>query len=330
MFKTSLRALLPVLLMCVTVEVAAGPLDKAFKALEDHDYFKARSLFNKQIRKHPVAAWYGLSVITGRANNPFFSIDSAYTHIQRADAAFTMAKDKERAFIGRFGVDHAALEAQKNHVFELAWQVAKGQHTVVAYDRFIERFIGAPQIGDATLVRDHLAFEQARQANTAIAYQQFLDRYPMAREVYEARTRLQGSIFREATSGGGLDAHIAFIHAHPESPYVRQAEDEVYRLSTPGRTVQEYRKFIADHPRNRNVSDAWRNIYEAYTRDLSVGAITRFLQEFPDYPFVEELVDDYRMASLYLLLFCRGDVWGFMDDQGVERIKAAYDWVEPF
>jgi hypothetical protein len=160
----------------------AGDLDKAFKAIEVHDYFKARALFTKSVKKHPVAAWYGLSVISGRANNPFFNIDSAYMQVLRSDAAFTVARDKERTYVARFGVDHAAIEDQKRHVFDLAWQVAKGQHTIAAYDRFINTYVGAPQLADATLVRDHLAFEVAREANTAAAYQAFLDRYPMARE----------------------------------------------------------------------------------------------------------------------------------------------------
>ncbi|HRD52510.1 MAG TPA: hypothetical protein PKY96_07670, partial [Flavobacteriales bacterium] len=46
-------------------------LQKAFAALEMHDYFLARKLFRQEAKRHPAAAWYGLSVISGRANNPF-------------------------------------------------------------------------------------------------------------------------------------------------------------------------------------------------------------------------------------------------------------------
>src|SRR5690606_14044487 len=83
-------------------------------------------------------------------------------------------------------------------------------------------------------------------------------------------------------------------------------------------------------PSSHRLPDAWRAIYELYTRDLSVGSITRFLQTYPDYPFVEELVDDYRAATMVLLPFRREGRWGFLDDTGVERIKAEYEWVEPF
>ncbi len=328
------RSLPRVLLFACTVftysSIAAGPLQKAFAALEVHDYFLARKLFQKQIRKHPAAAWFGLSTISGRANNPFFHVDSCYAFITRADAAFTAAPDKERAYIGKMGVDDAAINVQKLHAFGLAWEVAKGVNSIAAYDRYINTYLQSPYMGDATLVRDHLAFEEARTANTAVAYEQFLQKYPSARSVYEARSRYNEALYREATTDGTLAAFTAFIVAYPESPYVQQAEAEVFRLATPDRTAAEYRTFIFDHPKNHKVNDAWRAIYEQYTRDLSTGSITRFLQEFPDYPFVEELVDDYKTASLVLLPFRRDGKWGFIDDGGTERIKAEYEWVEPF
>lgn len=330
MFRRSPRPFLLAGALLLVAPSFAGPLDKAFQALGIKNYFLAREIFLKQSRKHPLPSWYGLSVISGRADNPFFQPDSAYAFIQRSDAAYGVASEKQRAAAAKLGVDEQAIAAQRQHVHALAWEIAKAQNTIAAYDRYIETHLGSPFVADATLVRDHLAFQVARDANTAAAYQNFLDRYPRAREVFEARTRLQEAVYREATADQDVDSYVDFIRAHPESPWVRQAEEEVYRLSTPRRTAEEYRRFIGSHPGNHKVPDAWRAIYELYTRDLSVGTITRFLQEHPEYPFVEELVDDYRTASMFLLPFRREGKWGFIDDEGVERIKAEYEWVERF
>jgi hypothetical protein len=322
-------ALLPLLLLAATT-VHAGKLEKAFKALEVHDYFKARELFRKEVKKHPAAAWYGLSVISGRANNPFFNLDSAYQFVLKADLAFTAAPDKERVYIGALGVSHTSITAQRDHVFERAWEVARGQNTVQAYQAYLDRYPSGPRAEEARSVMHHLAFQEARQVNSAAAYRAFVEKFPEAREVYEARTRLQGAVFEEATASKDLASYKAFITAHPENPNVRKAEDEIYRLSTPGRTIAEYKAFIKAEPDNHRVPDAWRSLYETYTKDLNVGAITRFIAEFPDYPFMEELVDDYRTASIELLPFRRDGKWGFIDTEGSERIKAEYDWVEPF
>lgn len=310
--------------------VRAGKLEKAFQALEVHDYFKARALFRKEVKKHPAAAWYGLSVIHGRANNPFYDLDSAYQFIVSADMAFTAAPDKERVYIGGLGVSHTSIMAQRAHVYERAWEVARGQNTVAAYQGYLDRYPSGQRAEEARAVMHHLAFQEARQQNTAEAYRAFVERFRDSRQVYEARTRMLDAIYEEQTSARNVASYRAFIAAYPDNPNVRKAEDEIYRLSTPGRTIAEYRAFIKAEPLNHRVPDAWRSLYETYSKDLNAGTITRFIAEYPDYPFMEELVDDYRTASLELLPFRRNGKWGFMDTDGTERIKAEYDWVESF
>src|SRR5436190_12605157 len=180
---------LAVLFVLSSSTVFANSLQKAFDALNVHNYFLARELFQKQVKKHPAAAWYGLSVISGRDDNPFFQADSAFAFIMRADAAFTLAPDKERVAIGKVGVDHAAMEGQKNHVYTLLWEMATAVNTVAVYDHYVNTYVHSPKLQEATLVRDHLAFQEAREADSAAAYQAFVDRYPNAHEVFEARTR---------------------------------------------------------------------------------------------------------------------------------------------
>ena len=58
------------IIFCFTKNVKAGGLDKGFEALNIHDYFKAKQLFYKSLKKDSAAASYGLSVIYGRNNNP--------------------------------------------------------------------------------------------------------------------------------------------------------------------------------------------------------------------------------------------------------------------
>lgn len=324
------RVVFILLCACVSPNLEAGPLDKAFAALREFDYFKARKIFLKQARKDPAPSWYGLSVIAGREDNPFHDLDSAYAYIQRSDAAFTVLQARQRERIARLGVDHEAIVAQREHIHAVAWERATREHSIEGYDRFLRTYFLSSQAAAAEANRDHLAFQVVRELNTSEAYRDYIARYPRSREIYEARSRLQQALFREGTADGDLGSYVRFIREHPDSPYLRDAEDAVFRLSTPGRTVQEYRKFIAEHPDNHRVPDAWRSIYDRYTRDLNVGNITQFLKDHPDYPFIEELAEDFRTATLVLYPFRRGGLWGFLDEKGIERIRAEYEWVEPF
>ncbi|MBK7554198.1 MAG: WG repeat-containing protein [Flavobacteriales bacterium] len=311
-------------------QVVAGKLEKGFDALALHDYFKARTLFQSQTGKHPSAAWYGLSVISARADNPFYQLDSAYTFIQKADAAFTGAPDKERVFVKQFGVDHDAIVAQRTLIGDAAWDLTTKVNTIAAYERYMATFLFSVHAGEAKLVRDHLAYQEARSVNSSLAYASFIERYPDARQVHEARTRLQGSVFRENTLDGSIESYERFMVEHPESPYLKNAEDEIYRLSVPHGTGAEYHAFIKRYPMNARVPDAWRTLYASSTRDLSAASITEFLKTYPDYPFIEELAADFKIASMRLLPFRKDSLWGFIDDTGTERIKAVYTWVEAF
>ncbi|MDQ3100141.1 MAG: hypothetical protein M3R08_02030, partial [Bacteroidota bacterium] len=228
---------------------AFANLKKAFRALEVHDYFQARELFLKNTKKDPEAAWYGMSLISGRANNPFYHLDSAYVFIMRSDAAFTLAEaSRRKKLASKFGVDHDAIEKQKAHVFEQAWEIALAANSIEAYDRYLNVYKDSPRSGEAISSRDQLAFQEVRLINTSEAYQKFISKYPHSREVYEARTRLQEAIYRESTTEGDINSYLTFLTKYPDNPYITNAQDEIYTLSTPGKSIEEYRKFIRTFP----------------------------------------------------------------------------------
>lgn len=321
---------LALLIGLVTTAANAGRLERAFAALAVHDYFKAKELFEKQTRKHPAAAWYGLSVIRGRADNPFYQLDSSHAAIQRSMAAFNGLTERDRAKIAGLGVDSASIQAQFEHVSTIVWKQVSDIDRLEEYDRFIAAYAGSSMIEQAKDRRDELAFDEARRSNTSVAYRSFLEHYPEAKEAYGARSRLQEAIYREATPNGTIAEYEAFIKDHPDNPYLRDAEDMLLKLNTPGKTPGEYAAFIRRYPNNPNVEEAWRSIYEIYTKELSVDNITRFLKDYPDYPYINELMNDYKVASLVLYPFRQGGKWGYIDDTGVERIKAEFDFAEAF
>lgn len=328
--RTIARALAAGVLCTLAPPVKAGKLDKAFEALQVHNYFLAREILLGQVKKHPAAAWYGLSVITGRADNPFYQLDSSFFAIQRADAAFTTTDDRERVRIKKLGVDDDAIRAQRKHVNDVAWDQTRGLNTIAAYERYLNTYQQSAHLEAARTVRDSMAFEVARAANTAAAYQAFIDRYPEAHGIFQARARLQEAIYREATPDRTIPQYEAFLARYPDSPFTQNAEDEIYRLSTTARTASAFRDFISKYPTNHRVPEAWRALYEIHTKDLNVGTITQFLRDHPDYPYINELSADYTVANLRLYAIRRDGKWGYMDEDGLERIKAEYDEAEPF
>ena len=57
--------------MAITLQ--SCKINSAFEALEVYNYFKAKKLFEKKVDNKIVAAPYGLSLIYGRNDNPFYN-----------------------------------------------------------------------------------------------------------------------------------------------------------------------------------------------------------------------------------------------------------------
>ena len=91
--------------------VNAATIDKAFKALEQFNYFEAKSLFEKSLKKEPSAANYGLSLIYFRTDNPFHNLDSAYTSILRSEAVYSKMKEKTKVKLKVYQFDYLAIIA---------------------------------------------------------------------------------------------------------------------------------------------------------------------------------------------------------------------------
>ncbi|MBP9160462.1 MAG: hypothetical protein KBF49_06410, partial [Flavobacteriales bacterium] len=251
----------------------AGKVERGFEALGIHDYFKARELFLSSTKKQPAAAWYGLSVITGRQDNPFYQLDSSWAAIQRSRFAYSALPEKGKGKLAKLGVDSITISAQEAHVHVLAWQLAEEADDVAAYTRFGNLYPGSVQWPEAIQRRDKLAFQVARAANTAAAYRDFIATYPQAEELFEARSRMEEAVFREGTPHGTLEEYEAFIIAHPESPYVHEAEDRQLEVMTPHDAPAEYAAFIQRYPASPNVPQAWRTIYGIYTKELTVANV---------------------------------------------------------
>jgi hypothetical protein len=79
MMFTKQRLILLFSLFLLPNGLNAGTIDKAFKALQQYNYFDAKALFEKALKKEPSAANYGLAVIYSRTDNPFHNLDSAFS-----------------------------------------------------------------------------------------------------------------------------------------------------------------------------------------------------------------------------------------------------------
>lgn len=329
--KLKLRGLSLLLFIFITHFSQASKLSAGFEALEIYDYFKAKKLFYKAYKKDPAAASYGLSVIYGRNDNPFYNLDSSRKYILNADSLFPDLVIKKVLKYQELGVSDSIIDSWKDSVALKAYNKVTKILGLEHLNAFISDYSFSKLKGKAIIARDSLVFEKVKEKNTSKDFRGFIEEYPRSYLRIEARNKYNELLFREIDDRSPFgDIYKAFINSHPKNPYVGQAQDSIYSKYTRSKSLVNYKRFIADHPNNRNVSHAWRSLYKMYTASNSPSSIIDFRIDFPDYPYKEELGQDYIRNTQLFFPYKHGQLWGYKNIKGEIMIQAQYEFAAEF
>jgi hypothetical protein len=319
------------LLLLFVAKANAGGLEKGFEALKIHDYFKAKATFYKFLKKDSSAAAYGLSVIYSRNNNPFHNLDSALLYSKLSMAIFFgRTSEKKKKKYQLLDVDSSSIKSQQLTVDAKCFAFAEEKKTVEAYDYFLYKNEGALEIEQAVINRSRLAYNIARGINSSQAYRNFMDIYPKAEQGDEINARYQKRLFKEYTTDGTIESNVKFIREQPDNFYVTEAQKNIYKLATKDNTITAYTDFINTYSNNPGVPRAWRNIYNISTQVRTSKNIKNFLNKYPDYPFKDELEEDYILSNMKYYPIKRNNKWGFVNEDLKVVIPIIYGSVSEF
>ncbi|NQX97635.1 MAG: WG repeat-containing protein, partial [Flavobacteriales bacterium] len=319
------------LLICALKSANAGGVSKGFEALKIHDYFKAKTIFYKALKKEAAAAAYGLSVIYSRNNNPFYNLDSALHYAKISTTAFwTTTSEKYKIKYAVYKVDTNSVCKQRDIVDEKCFVFAQEINTVKVYNYFIKNNIGAVKIEEATSNRNKLAYGSSKKMNTSSSYKDFINTYPKAKQIAEANARYEKQLFKEYTINRTLKSNVKFVKEQPNSFYVAEAQENIYKIATKNKTVNAYYSFVKTYSKNPSVPKAWRNIYNISTQVHTSKNIKNFLNQFPNYPFKEELKEDYILANTTYYVIKTNNKWGFVNEELKTVIAPIYSWASDF
>ncbi|MFT6027478.1 MAG: hypothetical protein ACI8P5_001741, partial [Bacteroidia bacterium] len=135
-------------IICMVVsafQLHAGVIDKAFEALEMKDYFKARELFQKVVRRDRLAGNYGLCLVHITKQNPFYDLDTAKIFALRTESFWKLASDREQGKMSEYGITAKSVEGLRLMVYSYAMAQVTEQRTVDACRSFVNRFSSSPQ-----------------------------------------------------------------------------------------------------------------------------------------------------------------------------------------
>ncbi len=313
------------LCFCFQHSASASRLVKGFEALEIYDYFKAKSNFEKSLKRYESPASFGLARIYLRKDNPFHSIDSAYYYILRSHASLGKVKEKQLEKLIVFGFSASSVLELRQSIAAEFFIRAEKENTALGYQKFMDDHSWANEMELARYRRDSLAYQDAKSIGSSEAFEGFRDNFTGSvfsdlalKDYYLAK-------YQEVTANHTLDSYVAFLACCPDNPYAPIAQDSVYSLSTRSKTLDEFVYFVENNSGNQNVTDAWKKIYQLYMIDFTAQRLVQFKTDFPDYPFLNTLEQEQSLLNTSLFPFKRDGRYGFMDRNGAVVIDPQFD-----
>jgi hypothetical protein len=271
-----------------------------------------------------------LATIYYRKDNPFTNIDSAFRYIQLAESSYISLKSKQRDFYKEMGVDYQLIVDLRANISTRFFELARKEHTVLSYSRFIEIHPWAQEVHAAVYSRDSIAFEQARGFNSSTEYMLYMQTYPNSTFYKEANQLFYLRQYKEFTKSNTVVSFMEFLVKYPDNPYKTEAEDMIFKLTTEEGNMDAFHAFILKFPTNRNVGTAWKNIYQLYMREYSEDRIATFISTYPDYPYKDQLEQDAKTQKMNLLPFMEDGQFGYIDFSGKVILKAEYEQLGVF
>ncbi|MEX1003244.1 MAG: WG repeat-containing protein [Crocinitomicaceae bacterium] len=327
-----MKQLFLILVLLCSFSTTAGKLSRAFDALEVYNYFEAKRLFEKSLKKHAVPASYGLSIIYARNDNPFSNLDSALSKIRYAAENYEALKEKQKLkYDSKYGIDSLSIIKQRDKISKLYFERAKFVNSEYAFQDFIDKTPWSDLSDSAIYYRDKVAFENAVDLGGAKDYKAFLEKYPTSVFTEKAEDKYQEMLYVENTYKNNFIDYINFVKNYPNSPFREKAEDRIYEIATETGSVEAFRSFIIEYPANRNIDKAWKHLYNAkLQKGYSAEKIKAFKNEYPDYPYQAKLQKEYSRADKVFYPFKANGKWGFIDRTGEVLVDAKFEAVEAF
>ncbi len=305
-------------------------LKSGFTALEIHDYFKAKKIFEKRKKRNTAIAAYGLTNVFIRPKNIFQNFDSAQVYIAVAIENFDQVKLRRQQKFSKYGFT-------KNNLFELRQQISSHlfERAVEANteDAFIDFIVGnlwAKEVTLATFYRDSLAFEKHFSEQYSDEMTAFLEKYPTSVYAPKAMEAFYQFQFEEETRSKRKEDYERFLREFPENPFSKEADRALFRLAEDVNTVKSFENFLDSYPQSAFRQEAWRSLYKAYIRQNGLALIGEFKKTYPNYPFLSEIDLEFSLLNTQLFPFFQEGKWGFMDQDGKMRLEPRFDYVEMF
>jgi len=327
--KTEVKKYLTyIFLISCFFNISASTIDKAFAALHEYDYFKAKKLFYTQLKKSRAEASFGLATIYYRNDNPFYKLDSAYKYIAICRNNFTnlSAKKKEKLKI-TYHLTDSTITALHDSISQKAYTVFLKNINIQSAEKYAATFYQSKYIEDVLCKRDSLAFNEIKHSSQSVVITNYMKMYPQSCYLQNAYQLLDYDIYQETTASKNDVAYLNYIKQTSKTKYTQQAKEELLAYYIQTKNADGIYYYI----KNINASYyAWNALFSLEVKNYSEKNLQIFLKKYPDYPDKKQLEEEFVYWQTPLFSIKNAGKYGFADSIGKVCIEPIYNEVEDF
>lgn len=301
----------------------ASSISKAYEALSIYDYFKAKQLFYKSIKKQPAFAAYGLATIYSRNDNPFSNYDSAAKYIYVASTQF-----KDTAIFSTFYISSGSIAQLAYYINNRAFQKYVEQGNTHSISHFLSTFLLATDSIKQVCFdkRDQLELSRLINYQKSDSIQVFLSKYPESVLYSKAQKLFFDFEYNEQTNEKTREQYQRFLIHFKSNPNVFYAERNLLELTRQLYSSDSLYRFIQRFSTQTTQLEAWKLLYSSSMKTYSKQELTRFIKLYPEYPLTQDVLKEINLSDIKLIPVKNSlEKFGYIDTLGNWKILPQFD-----
>ncbi len=323
-----MRKLILIILVFAFSNTFCNNINKAFEALSIFDYFKAKQLFYKSLKKQPCNASFGLATIYYKTDNPFSNIDSAAKYIALAQLQF-----KDTATYNVFKINKPSIAVLAFAIAQKGFEKYTLSKKYNDYNYYLSHFYF---VNDSLKqfvynLRDEQQFNYYNIFENTDSIQLFIKKYPQSNLNNQALNQFYLYQFTQTTSLTNLNGLKFFLINYKKNPNKAIAETTLFELTKNLHNADSLAAFITNYSSPLTKQNAWKALYSLEVKNYTKHNLEMFLNKYPNYPDKNYVLNEIKLSDKILFKCAnKTGLFGFIDTIGDFIIKPTYEHVTNF
>ncbi|MEM9324075.1 MAG: WG repeat-containing protein [Bacteroidota bacterium] len=240
------------LLLLFSYVAEAKDLRRILRAIEKGDYPRTMELIETSLAEQAInpGVKYILADLMTVDSLPIYNIDSARIRIREAMEDYAVATYDQLEELSKNGIGIKDLEWLDARVEDLHHDRAQDEHSVEAFERFMELYPLSVRVRGFVRSRDSLVWLAVEPQYQVGQYRQFLDTYPKSHLFDQVSTAYDSLLFFTETATDKLEDYRRFLDQYPRTPYRERTERTIFERMTASNDIEGIEAFTVayDNP----------------------------------------------------------------------------------